>query len=117
MSPLVSNIDKQTANDRKHKKGFDFAVLNFFIGVVIIILLVGYAIVINGNMGNGFEYDNLTSKKETLKEVIRKSSKSIDDMMVPAKIQARVQDNMVRTEKTSYLREVDRQVAIVLKNN
>jgi len=117
MSPLVSNIDKQAANNRKYKNSFDFAVLNFSIGVVITILLVGYAIVINSNMGNGFEYDNLTSKKETLKEVIRKSSKSIDDMMVPAKIQARVQGNMVRTEKISYLKEIDQQVVIVLKND
>jgi hypothetical protein len=37
--------------------------------------------------------------------------------MVPAKIQARVQGNMVRTEKISYLKEIDQQVVIVLKND
>ncbi|MFA6437618.1 MAG: hypothetical protein WC242_05075 [Candidatus Paceibacterota bacterium] len=117
MSPLVSNIDKQTIRDKKHDKGFDFVVLNFVIGVISVVLLIGYAITINSNAGSSFEYDNLVNKKETLKEVIRKSSKSINDLMIPAKIQARVQGNMIRTEKTSYLREVDRQVAIVLKNN
>jgi len=92
-------------------------VLNFFVGAIIVTLLIGYAVIINSNMGNGFEYDNLANKKETLKEAIRKSSRSIDDLMIPTKIQAKVQGNMIRTEKTSYLREVDQQVAVVLKNN
>jgi hypothetical protein len=107
-------INKEIVNKlQKETKKTKVRAINLFVVVLVFGLLVCHALIINDCVGDDLRYQNLLTQKEELRASIRRNSKIIDNLKVPAQIQLKIQTEMMRDSVTGYLKDLDSQETVL----
>ena len=98
---------------QKEIKNSKVRFLNVFLVVLVFGLLVCHALVINDCVGDDLRYGNFLTQKEELRASIRRNSKIIDSLKVPAQIQHKIQTEMMQDSITGYLKNLDNEETVL----
>jgi len=114
MSPIERALHKEKVNKKAETKNKlkIFNIISFFAALAI---LVSYTLIVNSYTGGALEIQKLEKEKNTLRAEVGNQANFVNALKVPQHIRAQVENEMVKTQKVSYLKNGDSQVAVLKK--